>query len=370
VDDVHLTPSQVHGVLPQQDYMKLTGNKVVLNLTGADNMKHVEPGDFVIHLRSFQGGIEHSSYRGKVSNAYTVFRPWREVEPRFFRWVLKSDGFIQELRTTTEQLRDGQSIKFEQFASVALPLPPLDEQRRIADFLDEQVQRIDRILAARRSQLLLTHEVRAGLLDARLDSCSDARVPLRRVLAPRQELNHPRLQILSIYRDLGVVPRESRTDNANLMPTELSRYQRVVVGDLVVNKMKAWSGSVAVSELEGIISPDYLVCAVDPRVSGRFLHHVLRSPRWVAEMRLRSKGIRPNQERLYWDDLAAIEIPVPALADQIGLADALDESLGDFEEVRRPFQESIQRLEELRAAVVCAAVTGAESDFARLGATR
>jgi hypothetical protein len=87
-------------------------------------------------------------------------------------------------------------------------------------------------------------------------------------------------------------------------------------------------------------------------------------------MRLRSKGIRPNQERLYWDDLAAIEIPVPALADQIGLADALDESLGDFEEVRRPFQESIQRLEELRAAVVCAAVTGAESDFARLGATR
>lgn len=82
--------------------------------------QHVEPDDFVIHLRSFQGGIEHSAHQGKVSNAYTAFAPVGAAEPRYFRWVPKSYGLIQELPTTT------QSIKFEQFADIALPRPPVD----------------------------------------------------------------------------------------------------------------------------------------------------------------------------------------------------------------------------------------------------
>ena len=65
--DVHLTPSQAHGVLPQTEYMEITGSRVVLNLTGADNMKAVHEGDFICHLRSFQGGLEQSLLRGKVA---------------------------------------------------------------------------------------------------------------------------------------------------------------------------------------------------------------------------------------------------------------------------------------------------------------
>ena len=103
-DDVHLTPSQHHGVLPQSEYMQKTGSRVVLNLTGADNMKHVEPDDFVIHLRSFQGGIEHSPHRGKVSNAYTVFAASCEIDPRYYKWVLKSQPVIEQLASTTDQL--------------------------------------------------------------------------------------------------------------------------------------------------------------------------------------------------------------------------------------------------------------------------
>lgn len=145
--DVHLTPSQTYGVLPQSEYMEKQGTGVVLNLVGADNMKHVEKNDFIIHLRSFQGGIEFSSYAGKVSNAYCVLKTKDAVEPRFFRWVLKSSGYIQELNSTTNQLRDGQSIKFEQFASIGLPYPPLDEQRRIADYLSYKCIAIDNGIA-------------------------------------------------------------------------------------------------------------------------------------------------------------------------------------------------------------------------------
>ena len=90
-DDVHLTPSQTHGVLTQQDYMDRTGNKVVLNLAGTDNMKRVRAGDFIIHLRSFQGGIEASAIDGKVSNAYTVLTPAPDAHFGYYRWFMKSE---------------------------------------------------------------------------------------------------------------------------------------------------------------------------------------------------------------------------------------------------------------------------------------
>lgn len=158
VSDIHLTPSQKFGVLPQSEYMEMTGGSVVLNLTGSDNMKHVEKNDFIIHLRSFQGGIEHSNYSGKVSNAYCVLKPTQQIEPRYFRWVLKSQGYIQELNATTDQLRDGQSIKFEQFASIGLPLPPIEVQRRIADYLDEKSRTIDECISATNRLLALNEE--------------------------------------------------------------------------------------------------------------------------------------------------------------------------------------------------------------------
>ena len=151
--DLHLTPSQHLGVLSQADYMARTGSKVVLNLSTPDSMKHVEPGDFIAHLRSFQGGLERSDLTGKVSSAYTVIEPLASVESTYFRWVLKSRPFIEELSSGLEQLRDGQSIKFGDFTANSLPMPPREEQRRIADFLDDRVARIDQIVAARRKQI-------------------------------------------------------------------------------------------------------------------------------------------------------------------------------------------------------------------------
>lgn len=96
-DDVHLTPSQSYGVLPQNEYMRITGNRVVLNLEGQDNMKHVEPDDFVIHLRSFQGGIEWSGVAGKVSMAYTVLTRGTT------RWSLSSFDGCSSLRGTSKR---------------------------------------------------------------------------------------------------------------------------------------------------------------------------------------------------------------------------------------------------------------------------
>lgn len=157
---------------------------------------------------------------------------------------------------------------------------------------------------------------------------SDARrVRLRRLLTPIDDAGHPELEVLSVYRDYGVIPKSSRSDNFNKTPDDVSRYLRVLPGDLVVNKMKAWSGALGVSDYEGIVSPDYLVCRVSDAVFGPFLHHLLRSQDLIAEMRMRSRGIRPSQERLYWDDLADIAVVLPDLDAQRRVADFLDDQV-------------------------------------------
>jgi type I restriction enzyme, S subunit len=102
-------------------------------------------------------------------------------------------------------------------------------------------------------------------------------VRLSSVLRDIDDREHPDLEVLSVYRDLGVIPKASRDDNFNKTPEDLSSYKRVRVGDLVINKMKAWSGSLAVSDYDGIVSGDYMVCAVKGSVDRRFLHHLLRS---------------------------------------------------------------------------------------------
>lgn len=147
---------------------------------------------------------------------------------------------------------------------------------------------------------------------------------LRYVLRERDTRDRSDEQVLSIYRDLGVVPKGGRTDNFNKTPEDVSNYKLVMPGDVVVNKMKAWQGSIAVSAHQGIVSGDYLVCEVVHQVERRYLHHALRSQPMVAEYRVRSKGIRPSQWRLYWDDLAEVELRLPPFAEQRAIADYLD----------------------------------------------
>ena len=82
---------------------------------------------------------------------------------------------------------------------------------------------------------------------------------------------------LSLYRDFGVVPKDSRNDNHNVTSLDTSNYKVVDIGDLVINKMKAWQGSMAVSDYRGIVSPAYHVCSITSnKVNKRYLHHLLR----------------------------------------------------------------------------------------------
>jgi type I restriction enzyme S subunit len=100
------------------------------------NYKLVEPGDFVISLRSFQGGLEYSSIRGIVSPAYHVIRARRRIMEDFYRHYFKSYEFIGRLAISIIGIRDGKQVNFDDFAFIKVPFPSLEEQQRIADTLN------------------------------------------------------------------------------------------------------------------------------------------------------------------------------------------------------------------------------------------
>ena len=114
-DDEQLTASQHFGIVYQKDYMA-QGSRVVQVVLGNDILKHVEPDDFVISMRSFQGGIEWSNLRGKISSAYVMLIPQKQyVYSPYFRWLLKSHNYILALQSTSNLVRDGQALRYDNF---------------------------------------------------------------------------------------------------------------------------------------------------------------------------------------------------------------------------------------------------------------
>lgn len=160
-EDEQLTASQKYGVVPQQWFMEQEGRRVTVVFTGEDILKHVEKGDFVISMRSFQGGIEYSNYSGKISSAYVMLIPNHEyVYDRFFKWFLKSPEYIKALRGTSDLVRDGQALRYANFAKIDLPVVPMEEQIAIADYLDNICKRIDDAIEKVKKEIALIQELK------------------------------------------------------------------------------------------------------------------------------------------------------------------------------------------------------------------
>ncbi|EHC7290535.1 TPA: restriction endonuclease subunit S [Vibrio parahaemolyticus] len=164
-EDEQLAASQKYGVIPQALMMAQNNAKVMLALKGTDNFKQVKENDFVISLRSFEGGIEHSKYNGCISPAYTVLRLRHESSnPNYFRYALKCSPFIQALNSTSEGIRDGKTITYDEFGELLVALPNQAEQKAIATFLDRETQRIDSLIEEKQTFIKLLKEKRQALI--------------------------------------------------------------------------------------------------------------------------------------------------------------------------------------------------------------
>lgn len=161
-----LAATQKYGVIPQQEYMELEGRRIVQVFLDFDILKHVEAGDFVMSMRSFQGGIEYSEYKGCVSSAYVAMEPGEQVHAPYYKYLLKSPRFIEALQVTSNLVRDGQALRFDNFSMVTLPVVPLEEQRQIAIYIDESLSKIDKAIELKQRQIEALKEYKATLINA------------------------------------------------------------------------------------------------------------------------------------------------------------------------------------------------------------
>ena len=184
-------------------------------------------------------------------------------------------------------------------------------------------------------------------------------LPVRAVTTLKADRNRTDLPVLSVYREFGVIPKDSRDDNKNVTSSDTSNYKVVAPGDLVVNKMKAWQGSMGVSSHAGIVSPAYITCATNSEVIiPRFLHYLLRSKPFIGVYNSLSYGVRLGQWDMHYEDFKQIQIPIPPKDEQKEIVEFLDKKIVEVEEAIRKKEEEIAELKELKTSLIAESVTG------------
>ena len=186
-------------------------------------------------------------------------------------------------------------------------------------------------------------------------------IPVGRLFTRIKRTDHTDKELLSVYRDYGVIPKSSRDDNNNKASEDLSPYQLVELNDLVMNKMKTWQGSIAISEYEGIVSPAYFVYQPEQKLfevaHPKYVHYLLRNPMYIAQYLRRSKGIRVSQWDLDPGEFQRVELLLPTKGEQLKIFQFLDHETAKIDTLIEKQQELIKLLLEKRQAVISHAVT-------------
>lgn len=148
-DEPMLCATQSQGVIPQSLYE----NRVVVVNKDFDKQKLVKVGDFVISLRSFQGGIEYAYYQGIISAAYTILEPINPANSEYFKYLFKSFLFIQDLQTCVTGIREGQNINYGLLGRHFIPIPPPEEQKQITDYIHTKIENIDGYITSLKKEI-------------------------------------------------------------------------------------------------------------------------------------------------------------------------------------------------------------------------
>lgn len=174
-----LCATQSRGVIPQDIY----DNRVVVVNKDFDKLKLVKCGDFVISLRSFQGGIEYAYYQGIISAAYTILTPKDKRNSEYFKHLFKSHDFIQLLQTCVTGIREGQNINYAMLAKHFIPIPPIEEQQKIVLYIKNRLYVIDEYIAKLKAEINYLQEYKQRLIS----DVVTGKVDVRGVEIPNEE---------------------------------------------------------------------------------------------------------------------------------------------------------------------------------------
>ncbi|MFC0159982.1 restriction endonuclease subunit S [Mameliella alba] len=388
-----MTASQKYGIILQSDFEKLEGVKVMQVTKNAEILKHVEPGDFVISMRSFQGGLELSHDRGCVSSAYVALEPRDGVRADFYRYLFKSVGYIQALQATTNLVRDGQALRYANFVQVSVPFPPLPEQHAIAGFLDRETAKIDALVEEQRRLIALLKEKRQAVISHAVTKGLDPAAPMKPsgidwlgdIPAHWEAVQAKRFvsiingfafpstgfetdeNAVRLLRGINVGVGEVRWEPENTVrwtrkaDDKLDAWE-LQAGDLVLGMDRPWiSSGVRVAVMQEDDVPSLLLQRVAALRTHQglvppFLYRQLQSEAFVHHFLPETTGV--SVPHISPSQIGSFVITVPPEEEQQEIVEHIDEQIRQFGELEAEAERAITLLQERRSALISAAVTG------------
>lgn len=373
-----LSPTQKYGVVPQSVYEDRSGmNAVKLNENAnLSALKTIHKGDFCISLRSFQGGFEYSEYEGVVSPAYQVFYPVVKVARGYYKYLFKDSGFIEKMNSYTMTLRDGKNIAFADFGNTYIPCPPVDEQQRIADFLDAKCAEIDALTADIQTQIdtleqykrsVITETVTKGLNpDAEMkDSGIEwvEQMPMSWNTVPNKYLMYKIKSICPIYNGEnilslttnGVIIRD--LNGGGKMPTSFDGYQKIVPGNLLMCLFDIDVTPCCIGLIKdyGLTSPAYSQFAMKDGAYAPYYYYYYLMVDYTKELLHMAKNLRHS---LTENQLGAIKAPRPPYDEQVQITEYLDSKCSEINQVIADKNNQLTILDKYKKSLIFEYVTG------------
>jgi type I restriction enzyme S subunit len=319
------------------------------------------------------GNINYASGKFWASEHALVVTPRNSSSAKWLGELLRAMNLNQY---STSAAQPGLSV--EVINTLRIPVPSAPEQEMIAAFLDHEAAKIEELIAEQHRLIELLREKRQVVISDAVTKGMNRAAPLKesgvewlgmvpkhwapkrlgRLFRQQKRQGFQDRAVLSVYRDYGVIRKDSRSDNYNKTPEDLTNYQLVEPGDLVVNKMKAWQGSLGISDLEGITSPDYVVFSPTHEEFPGFVHLLLRSQPVVSTYLSISNGIRLAQWRLEPDAFLSLSLFFPPPDEQRAIAHAITKRTAEIDGLVVESNNAIALLQERRTALISAAVTG------------
>lgn len=319
-----------------------------------------------------------SPYTGIVSPAYIILHKKEGVDSKYGEYFFLS---MWQREIFNQMGDDGvrSSLNTSDLLNIPYTFPPLPEQQKIATFLDKQCTEIDTVLTKTRESIeeykllknaIITQAVTKGIRPNRKMKDSGiawiGEIPeewevckLKPFLKWKSIKGFGNETVLSLYRDLGVVPKDSRDDNHNVTSLDTDSYKLVEVGDFVINKMKAWQGSMAISNYRGIVSPAYHICSIESnKIYKPYFHHLMRNKSYLPEYERLSGGLRIGQWDLAFDDFCQIKFLIPSLEEQKEIANYVDKKCIEIDTLITKKEQLITELETYKKSLIYEYVTG------------
>ncbi len=374
-----LSPSQKFGVVPQTLLEELTTQNVVKVKEDTDLsiFKTIHIGDFCISLRSFQGGFEYCQYEGVVSSAYQVFYPIVEIYDGYYKYLFKDKSFIEKMNSYTISFRDGKNIAFSDFGNTYIPYPTLDEQKKIAEFLDAKCSEIDALIADIQTQIETLEQYKRSTIAEAVTKGLNSKVelkdstlewigtvPVHWEIKPNKYLMKKLKQIQPIYdgEDIisltvnGVIKRD--LDNpSGKMPTSFDGYQFVYPGNLLMClfDIDVTPRCIGLIKDFGLTSPAYSQFVLNKGIDVAYYYYYYLNLDFNKDLLHLAKNQRHS---LNEEQFGAINTVVPPHEEQVAIAKYLDDRCNEINKCISAKQEQITTLETYKKSIIFEYVTG------------